>query len=199
MGLTFAPGPERVAKLKEFVALFKAHCTGDVMDHEGRYAVASGYTGLPLPVQQPHPPIMIGGSRKVVLSFAAREAEIVSLNNVDFVARNDDGLTPHEESLRRLEYVRTAAGDRFASLDIESSPFFTRVTDDAEAAAEEIAGYVRFPATEVARHPNVLIGTVDAIVDQLHERRAVYGFNYVSVQQSELEAFAPVVARLAGA
>jgi probable F420-dependent oxidoreductase len=198
MGLTFAPAPERVAKLKELVALFKSHCTGDVLEQEGRYAVASGYTGLPLPVQRPHPPIMIGGSRKVVLSFAAREADIVSLNNVDFVMTNDDGLSPQEEAQRRLAYVRDAAGDRFGALDVESSPFFTRITDDADAAADEIAGYVRFPADEVARHPNVLIGTVDAIVEQLQERREVYGVNYVTVQQSELERFAPVVERLTG-
>jgi probable F420-dependent oxidoreductase len=199
MGLTFAPAPERVAKLKEFVALFKAHCTGDLLQEEGRYAVATGYTGLPLPVQQPHPPIMIGGSRKVVLSFAAREADIVSLNNVDFVTCNDDGLTPHEEAIRRLDYVRNAAGDRFGALDIESSPFFTRITDDAHAAATEIAGYLAYPAEELGRHPNVLLGTVDEIVERLQERREVYGMNYITVQQGELETFAPVVARLAGA
>ncbi len=198
MGLTFAPAPERVAKLKEVVALFKAHCTGEVLEHDGRHAVASGYTGLPRPVQLPHPPIMIGGSRKVVLSFAAREADIVSLNNVDFVPRNDDGLTPQEEAVRRLDHVRAAAGERFRSLDIESSPFFTRITDDAAAAADEVAGYVGFPPEDIGRHPNVLLGSVDEIVDRLQERRDVYGMNYVTVQQAELEAFAPVVARLAG-
>jgi nucleoside-diphosphate-sugar epimerase len=41
-----------------------------------------------------------------------------------------------------------------------------------------------------------LIGST--IVDQLQERRDVYGVNYVTVQQGELERFAPVVARLAG-
>lgn len=198
MGLAFAPPPERVAKLKEFVALFKAHCTGELLEHDGRYAVATGYTGLPLPVQQPHPAIMIGGSRKVVLSFAAREADIVSLNNVDFVARNDDDLTPQEEAIRRLDHVRAAAGARFAALDIESSPFFTRITDDAAAAAVEIGGYVGFSPDEVGRHPNVLIGSVEEIVEQLQERRETYGVNYVTVQQGELERFAPVVARLVG-
>ena len=198
MGVPFAPGRERVAKLKEFVALFKAHGSGDLLEYEGRHAVASGYTGLPLPVQRPHPPIMIGGSGRVVLSFAAREANIVSLNNVDFVMRNDAGLTPQEEALRRVDDVRTAAGDRFATLDIESSPFFTRITDDADAAAREIAGYVAFPPEVLAQHPNVLLCTVDEVVDVLQERREVYGVNYVTVQQGELERFAPVVARLSG-
>ena len=57
---------------------------------------------------------------------------------------------------------------------------------------------VGIPADGLLEHPNVLIGSVDAIVEPLQERRERYGVNYVSVQQTELEAFAPVVARLAG-
>ena len=37
----------------------------------------------------------------------------------------------------------------------------------------------------------MLIGTVDAIVDQLQERRDVYGVNYVTVQQGELDDSLP--------
>jgi alkanesulfonate monooxygenase SsuD/methylene tetrahydromethanopterin reductase-like flavin-dependent oxidoreductase (luciferase family) len=47
-------------------------------------------------------------------------------------------------------------------------------------------------------HPNVLVGTPDAIADTLHERRDTYGANYITVQQNQAEKFAPVVARLTG-
>ena len=142
----------------------------------------------PSPPQQPHPPIMIGGSRKGVLRFAGREADIVSLNNVDFVPVNDDGLTPREEALRRLGYVRDAAGDRIADLDIESSPFFTRITDDVEGAAAQVAARARRRARRLLLdHPNALFGSADAIADRLLERRETYGVNYVTVQQGELE------------
>ena len=141
---------------------------------------------------------MIGGSRKVLLSFAGREADIVSINNVHFASVNDDGLTPHEEAVRRFDHVREAAGDRIVGLDIESSPFFTRITDDSGTAAEEIAGFLGVDAGGLGDHPNVLLGTEDEIVDLLQERRSIYGVNYVTVQKRELERFAPVVARLAG-
>ena len=36
--------------------------------------------GPPKPVQQPHPPILIGGGGKRVLRIAAREADIVGVN-----------------------------------------------------------------------------------------------------------------------
>jgi probable F420-dependent oxidoreductase len=198
MGLTFGPPPERVAKLKEVVALFKAQCGGEQLAIEGRHATATGYAGLPVTPQQPHPPIMIGGSRKVVLSFAGREADIASVNNVDFVPLNGDGLTPQEEAERRLGYIGDAAGDRLADLDIESSPFFTRITDDADGAAGQVAAMLRVEPELLLEHPNALFGTAEAIADRLLERRERYGVNYVTVQQDELDSFAPVVERLTG-
>jgi probable F420-dependent oxidoreductase len=198
MGLTFGAPPDRVDKLEEVVSLFRAQCSGEPMAIEGRHVTATGYAGLPLPAQRPHPPIMIGGTRKRVLTFAAREADIVSLNNVDFVPVNDNGLTPHEEALRRLGFVQAAAGDRLARLDLESSPFFTRITDDADGAAREVAGRLGIEPQLLRDHPNALFGSAESVADLLLERRETYGINYVTVQQSELEQFAPVVDRLAG-
>ncbi|WP_067677197.1 TIGR03621 family F420-dependent LLM class oxidoreductase [Nocardia miyunensis] len=198
MGVPFGPGPQRISKLEEVVALFKAHCAGAPLDLDGEYVTARDYAGLPLPVQKPHPPIMIGGGRKRVLSLAGREADIVSINNVPFDPVDAAGRTPRQEAVRRLGFVRDGAGDRFARLDIESSPFFTAVTDDPAAALDRIASLLRIPAGGLGDHPNVLVGTVEQIVDLLLERREIFGANYISVQQGEFEAFAPVVAALHG-
>ena len=46
--------------------------------------------------------------------------------------------------------------------------------------------------------PLVLIGTVDEIAETLQERRERYGFSYIVVMEPVMEAFAPVVERLAG-
>lgn len=198
MGLAFAPPAERVAKLKETVALFKAHCAGDELDVEGRHVTARGYTGLPRPVQRPHPPIMVGGARRGVLSFAARQADIVSISNVPYDPVNEAGLTPQEEAVRRLGYVRDAAGDRLAQLDVEASPFFTQVTDDPGAFMARLVATLGVREEGLLEHPNVLLGTVEELADRLVERRETYGVNYVTIQQSEVDAFAPVVARLTG-
>jgi probable F420-dependent oxidoreductase len=198
MGLTFDAPARRVAKLKEVVALVKAHCAGDELDLAGEYVTARGYAGLPVTVQRPHPPVMIGGSRKGVLSFAAREADIVSISTVPFTPLNEAGLTPEGEAQRRLGYVRDAAGARFTDLDIESSPYFTAVTDDPDSAVDRVKGLVRGDTGDLIDHPNVLICAADAIADGLRRRRDVLGVNYVTIQQTELDAFAPVVAALAG-
>jgi probable F420-dependent oxidoreductase len=198
MGVPFGHPGRRIDKLAEVVALLKAHWAGDELDCDGEHVHVTGYAGRPRPVQAPHPPIMIGGGRKRVLSLAGREADIVSISNVPFVAVNDDGLTPREEAARRVGYARAAAGDRFSDLDVESSPYFTAVTDDADRALGRAAATVGADADVLRDHPNVLIGSPDAIVERLEARRAGLGINYVTIQQSEIESFAPIVDRLTG-
>jgi len=198
MGLDFdAPG-QRITKLKEVVALFKAHCAGEELDQHGEFVKVAGYAGRPRPAQRPHPPIMIGGGRKRVLSLAAQVADIVSISNVPFTDRNDDGLTPTEEAQRRSGYVHAAAADRWPSLDLESSPYFTAVTDDRAGALEAISNRTGIDVTLLNDHPNVLVGNIDSIIETLQYRRDELGINYVTVQQDQAEQFAPVVAALAG-
>ena len=199
MGLTFEEGPRRVSKLEEVVALVKAHWSGQEMDVQGRYVRATGYAGLPAPVQRPHPPIMIGGSRPRVLALAGREADIVSLANVPWVAVNEDGLTPEQEAVRRVGYARQAAGDRFGDLDLESSPYFSEITDDVDGALGRLSAGMRNADPAVLRdHPNVLVGPVGRVVELLEQRRETIGVNYVTVPQARMEDFAPVCAALSG-
>ncbi len=201
LGISFNRPSERIEKLKEVVALIRAHCSGDEIACKGEYVNVEGYVGTPMPVQLPHPPIMIGGGRKRVLSYAGREADIVSINTVPFVARNEDGLDPSAEAARRLNYVRAAAGGRFDSLDIESSPYFVRVINDRADEVDtltRLSAAIGAPSELLHEHPNVLIGSVDYIAETLQSRRETFGINYVTVQQSRIETFAPVVERLRG-
>jgi probable F420-dependent oxidoreductase len=201
MGLHFDTPGRRIAKLKEVIALVKAHCAGAELACSGAYVNVHGYQGTPQTVQRPHPPIMIGGGGKRVLTFAGRAADIVSINTVPFTARNDDGLTPQEEAVRRFEYVREAAGTRIGDLDIESSPFFVSVIDsvaDTDDAYQRMATKTGMGVDVLRDHPNVLVGPPDAIAATLEERRETLGANYITVQQWQAERFAPIVARLTG-
>ena len=198
MGIPFEAAARRVDKLEEMVAFLKAYFSGDELDFHGEYVDVAGYVGLPHPVQRPHPPFMIGGSRKRVLSLAGREADIVSFANVPFDPVNDAGLTPDEEAVRRCSFARDAAGDRFAALDVESSPYFAAITDDPRPKLAALADRFGASTDTLLDHPNVLMGTEDVVVDRLLARRERYGVNYVSFQQAQVDEFAPIVARLAG-
>jgi len=141
---------------------------------------------------------MIGGGGQRVLSLAGREADIVSMSTVPFVDRDADGLDPPAVARRRIGFVRAAAGGRFGGLDVESSPYFTEITDDPQTVLEGVAKSTGFPVDLLGSHPNVLIGSPESVVEMLCSRRETFGVNYVTVQQSQIESFAPVVEALHG-
>ena len=198
MGLEFDRPGRRIAKLAEVVSLIKAHWQGEELDYAGDFVQVRGYAGRPRPVARPHPPIMIGGGGERVLSFAGREADIVSISSVPFVARDADGLDPQAVAVRRTEFVRAAAADRYSNLDIESSPYFSEITDDPETMLAGVAKSTGLAVDLLREHPNVLVGSLESVVEELHSRRETLGVNYVTVQQSQIESFAPVVALLHG-
>jgi probable F420-dependent oxidoreductase len=198
MGIDFEPPARRIAKLAEAVSFLKAHWQGDELDWSGEFIHVHGYAGRPRPMQRPHPPIMIGGGGPRVLALAGREADIVSISSVPFVARDADGLDPPAVAHRRIGFVRDAAGERFGDLDVESSPYFTQITDDPATALAEFADLTGIPADLLSDHPNVLVGSMESVAETLCSRRDELGVNYVTVQQSQIESFAPLVARLHG-
>jgi len=198
MGLEFDRPGRRIAKLAEVISLLKEHWGGEELDYTGDFVRAHGYAGRPRPVQRPHPPIMIGGGGARILNLAGREADIVSMSSVPFLARDADGLDPQAVAQHRIAFVRAAAGERYHRLDVESSPFFTEITDDPETVLAGVAKSTEIPADLLRDHPNVLIGSAESVVDTLHSRREALGVNYVTVQQSQIESFAPVVELLRG-
>lgn len=200
-GIAFDPAPVRIERLAETVAAIKAHMSGDTLDLDGRHVRLHGYAGAPKPVQQPHPPIMIGGGSKRVLSLAAREAQIVSFNfNNRAGVIGPDGVqtSTAAATARKVAWVREAGGSRFADLELEIGAYFTVITDRAAQTTQGMAAAFGLSAEEMAEHPHALIGSVDGICEELERRREAYGISYVTVGDGTLDAFAPVVARLAG-
>ncbi|ABW12665.1 luciferase family protein [Parafrankia sp. EAN1pec] len=198
LGIPFLPGKERVDKLEEVIALFRAHWSGEPIDLSGEHVDVHGYRGLPRPAQKPHIPLMIGGNRKRMLSLAAREADIVSIGNVPFDPLNASGLTPRQEAVHRYEVVRAAAGERLDEIEIEGSPYFTILTEDRDSAYNEIASWISVDASVLPEHPNVLVGTLDEMEQRLRANREELGTNYVTVPQNAIDTFAPLAERLRG-
>ena len=144
---------------------------------------------------------MIGGGRKKVLSLAGREADIVSFNfdNSSGILGPDGFKSGSaEETAKKVGWVRDAAGSRFDDIELEIGAYMTMVTDQGAATAEGMGNGLGFSKEEMLAHPHALIGTVDAICDELERRREAYGISYISVPDTAREPFAPVVAKLAG-
>lgn len=198
-GIPFDAPSVRIARLQEAVTLLKLLFRGEPTTFHGEFYTVTGLTLPPVPVQQPHPPIIIGGGSRKILSLAGREADIVGITNRAL----PDGSKDMEDvtaaaTARKLAWVKEAAGDRFPELELNIICSTVEITDDRQAAAERIAANWPITPEEVLAAPGMLIGTVDEIVETLQERRERYGFSYFVILEPIMEAFAPVVARLAG-
>ena len=199
VGLSFDPPKERIDRLADVLEGVKA------FRGEGCANIANGalcwrdFEGIPKPVSKP--PIMIGGGSPRVLRLAGREADIVSLNfNNRAGVIGPDGVqkSTEEETRRKVGWIREGAGERFDELEIEIGAYFTVVVEDPAPVLAGFAQMFGLPEAEVAKHPHALIGNVDAICDELQRRRKLFGISYVTVGADVMQAFAPVVERLAG-
>ncbi len=190
----------RVERLAEAVAILKA-LWGGAGDAGGTHYAIKGATTSPLPVQRPHPTLIIGGGSRRVLSIAGREADVVGLNprlTEGFVGPQSLASisAPHYD--RRLDWVREAAGSRFESIEIQCLTFLVRVVPDGRRVLEETAQLFSMTPADAAQVPLALVGTVEEICEQLTERRRRWGMSYWVVHEPDIELFAPVVAALAG-
>ena len=202
-GLGFDRGATRVERLAEAVTIIKGLLKGEQVTFAGRHYRVTSHTISPLPVQKPHPPVLIGGNGRNLLTLAAREADIVGFSGITF--RQGGAAPPDLSGWRvaaideRLRLVREMAGDRFAQLELNALVQRVVVTDNRHGAAEELTRrWAQLSAAEILASPYVLIGTIDQIVEDLQVRRERWGISYYVVQEPFLDTFAPVVARLAG-
>lgn len=201
MGVPMAPAGQRIAKVGEYAELLRAHWSGEQLDVDTPHTHASGFAGLPVPVQQPGPPIMIGGGAPKILGLAGRHADIVSLNFNNSSGRLGGASVASsgaDQTAQKIQWIRDGAGDRFDQIEIEIGGYFIAVGSGAATALDAMAARFGVGTDEFATHPHAFFGSVDQICETLEERRERYGFSYVTVAQRYMEEFAPVVAALAG-
>ncbi|HEY8167318.1 MAG TPA: TIGR03621 family F420-dependent LLM class oxidoreductase [Candidatus Limnocylindrales bacterium] len=208
IGISFEPAARRSARLAEAVTVLKGCFAGQAFDFAGEHYRLTGHEGRPLPVQQPHPPLLIGGGGRRTLTLAAREADIVGL--APRISWGGGGPMVDPASLtveaadEKVAWVREAAGDRFASLELNLYPsqFPPLITDRARAEATDRAAAItartgrQITADALLDSPHQFLGTVDAICDKLIGLRERLGVS--SFMLGDAVEMAPIVERLAG-
>jgi F420-dependent oxidoreductase-like protein len=116
LGVPFPPLKERFERLEETVQIALQMWSGNVAPYNGRHYRLAETLCSPLPISQPHPPIMIGGEgEKRTLPLVAKYADACNL----YAFGNLDGVRAKLEVLQRLceqigrpfdEIERTAIG-----------------------------------------------------------------------------------------
>jgi probable F420-dependent oxidoreductase len=203
-GISFDPPGVRVARMEEAVQVVKG-CWGDQpFTYSGAHYKVKELNVLPKPTQKPRPPMMIGGGSQRVLSIAAREADIVSINFKSTRAGGADFSSIRPEAIdQRIQWVREAAGDRFEALELNNFAFIAAVTDQRRQGAQQAFRDFGQTIEEASiddwlASPMVLIGTVGQIIEDLQMRRERFGISYIVLRESIADAFAPVLERLVG-
>jgi len=191
----------RIERLAEAIIVLKGLFAAGPMTFAGEHYRISGLDGLPKPVQRPHPPILIGGGGRRILELAAREADIIGLNIDLRSGRIDASAGPNatgEATDEKLAWIRAAAGDRIDAIELQVRIHIAAVTDDRAALAELLAPGLGLTPEQSLQSPHALAGTVEQIADDLVARRERWGISAIGISIDAMDAFAPVVARLAG-
>jgi probable F420-dependent oxidoreductase len=205
IGVSFDPTPVRQARLAEAIAVLKGCFGPGPFSFAGEHYAITDYDAYPKPVQQPHPPFLIGGGGKRTLTLAAREASIVGFApRIRAGGVPDLGSISFEATREKAGWVREAAGDRFAGLELNVYPSMTGIslTDEPLAEAREVVERLeertgtRLTPEELLDSPHIFIGTEDDFVAKFRRLRADLGITSIMVGAvGELDG---VVQRLAG-
>jgi probable F420-dependent oxidoreductase len=201
-GLPYDEPRVRVDRFEEAVQVLQGLLRTDgPFSFQGDHYQVVNHTLLPRPVQQPGPPLIIGGGGKRVLSFAARHADIVSINvnlrEGTGGAETAPNATP-DRTREKVQWVRDAAGNRFDDLELNALIGFVMITDDAKDMAEAMAPHFGIDPDDALHIPLALLGTLDEMEEELQWRRAEYGISYWSIEADCWEALGPLVAKLSG-
>jgi probable F420-dependent oxidoreductase len=211
LGLPFDPVGVRVSRLAEAVTVLKGCFADGPFSFAGEHYTITGHDGLPKPLGRPGLPLFIGGGGRRVLTLAGREADIVGLAprtlasaSGGSVVRSDPRSITIAATEEKIAWVREAAGERFADLELNVYPTGSAplITDHARKEAADVLDGIRartgvdLPLDDFLASPHVLIGSVDGLVAKLREQRERLDIS--SVMTGDIDTLAPVVERLAG-
>jgi len=182
-------GGVRLNHLAECLEITQRLFQGETVTFHGEYYSVENATLYPRPVRSV--PILMASSRPRSIALAGRYASIVAL-----AAFSRDWF------LQQRLALQAAAGERFAG--IELATILWPVPADDPGAAQTARMMIRRISGADAdvlianQAPTVIVGSREAMIEQLQERRETLGISYITIGAPLAEWFAPVVARLTG-
>jgi probable F420-dependent oxidoreductase len=204
MGVERRPPGERIERLAEAIQILRLAFAGKPVRFAGRHYSVDGGEPWPRPVQE-RIPIVVGGGSPRVLALAGREADVVSIhrNLQGGVAGSWEKEKRETGELaditgERAAWVREAAGDRFADVELNAIVLKAVFTKNRHDAAAELGRPNGLPAERVLASPHYLIGERDQIVEDLLRRRERWGISYWTLVGGDVTEFGHVVSALAG-
>lgn len=199
-GIPYDSPKVRIDRFMEGISVIRGCMSEGPFSFTGEHYTIKNYNGLPKPIQTP-PPLLIGGGGKRVLSYAAREADIVGINGTltaGVVGPEALNTMTSESVDEKVTIVAAAGAHRLDEIEMNIRTFFVKVTDDRAATVDGISSMFGVSKEMIDNSPFALIGSVDSCIEQLLERRERWGFSYTIVGAENIDECAPIVAALRG-
>ena len=199
-GMPYDSPKVRIDRFIEGVAVIRGAMAEGAFSFSGDHYTITNYNGQPKPIQA-RPPLLIGGGGKRVLSYAAREADIIGINGTltAGVVGPEALSTMTAESVdEKVAIVAAAGAHRLNDIEMNIRTFFVKVTNDRAATVEGISSMFGVSKDMIDASPFALIGSVEECIEQLLERRERWGFSYTIVGAENIDECAPIVAALRG-
>lgn len=200
LGIPYDRPGVRIDRLAESFGIIRRLLSGEEVTHHGAYYRLDRARVSPTPVQRPHPRFMLGGGGPRVLRMAAKEAQVVS-----FVPQFTDRGRPMvsavgESALAdRAAIVRRAAGPRFDELELNVFVADAGIVGMAQPLGRTLRTLLRSVGpVVVGGSPYLLYGTIDHLRERMLRRRDELGISSYGIPARAMEAFAPLVASIAG-
>jgi F420-dependent oxidoreductase-like protein len=171
-GFPFLDAKQRFELFAEQVEIVVSSWTEHSFDHSGPGYELDGQTALPRPLQQPHPPLVLGGSGK--RRFAALAARFA--DEVNTLGAPNDELRERKE---RLDQACTDAGrdPKTLGFSVMTACF---VGSDRGEVIDRVGAFLSIRGGDVdaeqmleQRRSSWLAGTVDEVAARIRELEAI--------------------------
>jgi probable F420-dependent oxidoreductase len=184
-GIPFPPITERLRMLDEALTVIKSLWANEQTTFDGEFYHLKDAISWPKPLQQPRPPIIVGGGGKGLLRIAAKHADIVNIipdagkqGHISIAQLKQMNDVAYQEKVRFVREEAVRHGRNPDAIRISSFLFAFNLTDSQAAArqmAEGMAPMFQMSPDAVLTSPMVLIGTPDDCVKELKRRVQNWG------------------------
>jgi probable F420-dependent oxidoreductase len=156
VGMSFK---DRALRTREYLALMKELWSKESPEYHGKTISIEGFKFMPKPAQQPHPPIVFGGSTEPSLKRAAKLGDgwYGIVRDIDEIAATIERLREHERAAGRtvpLELTVSRLREQLEPADIErlAAMGVSRIIiGPAATTREQIASMEKFGAEVIAK------------------------------------------------
>jgi probable F420-dependent oxidoreductase len=202
LGARYDTASVRIDRLTEAVQIISLFFAGEPVTFGGRHYQLDGLEALPRAVQDPRPPILIGGGGPRMLALAGSLADIAGVH----AQLGPGGFD--EEAAKGLS--RAAIGDKIGLISAAAAqagrpvPALQFTCYDVNIAGVQVTpvrpaftDFIAAHPASFADSPASLRGDVRKCVDDLQRWREELGISYWNLG-GDVEALSPVVTRLSG-